>query len=485
MRRMFSAYVLLRDGLDDDGEIAPSNYVSRCVPTNTIDIDFPVASNMSKAFGTIARHKTDDLTGYVYSPTIGGMTDYYIIPFYMYISLNPVKKIKYIYNLADNQSTCNFTAVSLSGNDSYYILPNTVHVKRDINGISAADYYTVDFTFVTNFDMSRYIKNLNSDSMSSNLNIRKDNAVIGTVSLTKDNNTITSVKQDSASGDIYTTTISITVKVAQTEFNFDSGSTQYIQLLTNEGSIIEIPEKVIFELDIEGLVCNNTKINLTAKGEREQSLFENLDSMLFSDIVINTSGETGSEYIKETSDGTTIAENKVIKSITIKDVPVVHASYFNDSASVNKDKFINQLFTYINVLKENIDKLETNTFFDIKFYNTCGSAHIYDSLKTNIDLDMDIYLQDEYKDNESVKSSIKSYIRRLVDESNKTGGLRISSIIAMVNNNFNDQIDHIDFRGLNDSFNQYITKISNIDESLHVPEWLNILPDSLKRIEFK
>jgi hypothetical protein len=141
VRRLFSAYILLRDGLTDDDEPAQGTYLSKCIPTNTIDIDFPIAKNSSRAFGTVVRRKTDKVNEYVYAPTTEGLDgDYYIIPFYMYVSLNPVRKIKYIYNLADSEVTSSFTNVSISNssNTNYYMIPTSIHLKRDLVGYRAA-----------------------------------------------------------------------------------------------------------------------------------------------------------------------------------------------------------------------------------------------------------------------------------------------------------------------------------------------------------
>ena len=68
-----------------------------------------------------------------------------------------------------------------------------------------------------------------------------------------------------------------------------------------------------------------------------------------------------------------------ISHITIKDIPVVHASFFTDETA--QTKFIRQLFIYIEMLKENLGKLETNTFFDLKFYNTHGDSQYYNTLQ--------------------------------------------------------------------------------------------------------
>ena len=70
-----------------------------------------------------------------------------------------------------------------------------------------------------------------------------------------------------------------------------------------------------------------------------------------------------------------------------------------------------------------------------------------------------------------------------MDESNKAGGFRYSAIVTQTDSAFADYIDHIEFYGLNDTFNQYIDKL-DVDESLQVPEWLNISKDSLDLIKF-
>ena len=47
---------------------------------------------------------------------------------------------------------------------------------------------------------------------------------------------------------------------------------------------------------------------------------------------------------------------------------------------------------YINILKENLDRLETSTTFNLKFYNTHGQSVFYKTLRTNVSLSMEIYL---------------------------------------------------------------------------------------------
>jgi len=194
-----------------------------------------------------------------------------------------------------------------------------------------------------------------------------------------------------------------------------------------------------------------------------------------SDVTSETAPGKSDElyYYINTIDSTikvyTYVDSEYVSSVTIKDIPVVHASFFNSES--NQTKFIKQLFVYIDMLKENLGKLETNTFFDLKFYNTYGDSQYYNTLKTNIQLEMNIYVVEWTQE---LETSIKDYIRLLVDSSNEQESLKISEIIKNVKVQFGDAIDHIDFFGLNGTFNQYIEQTSTIRRSLFPPEYLNI-----------
>ena len=89
LRRVFSSYILMRDGLQN-GSAASSGYLSKVLPTNTLDATFEVSTNVSKPFGTVIERNPDDAQyQYVQDPS---SDDYYIIPFYTRITLSPFKK---------------------------------------------------------------------------------------------------------------------------------------------------------------------------------------------------------------------------------------------------------------------------------------------------------------------------------------------------------------------------------------------------------
>jgi hypothetical protein len=169
--------------------------------------------------------------------------------------------------------------------------------------------------------------------------------------------------------------------------------------------------------------------------------------------------------------------NEYITSVTIKDIPVVHQSFFSSEA--NQTKFIRQLFIYIDTLKENLGKLESNTFFDLKFYNTFGPSQYYNSLRTDMNLELDVYVY-EYSD--TLESAIKDFVRLLVDGANRRKALRISSLIKDLTSSFDRYIDHIDFKGLNGTFTQYIKEDSTIFKNLFAPEYFNIPLENISSI---
>jgi hypothetical protein len=352
------------------------------------------------------------------------------------------------------------------------MVPMTTQLYRGMSGRHASSIYTTSFNFTTNFDLSAYANTMDNNS---ELIIKKNNADIMTLKLTDSNHKIISVKQKE-DDTLYTTTITINIDVCDDEFDFSTGSTSAINLM-NGTNISAVPEDIMFSLKGK-ISANGTTFDFVAETSETQSFFQNLDNMLFSNIVTNT------EVYTQTGDTTSDATSK-IRSITLKDVPVIHSSYFKNNTEDKKDKFINQLFTYIKILKENIEKLETNTFFDIKFYNTYGYSYIYNSNTTNLTLDLNIHLEDAYINNESVKSQIKSYIRRLVDLTNNTGRLGISNITGLVDNKYADYIKYIEFVGLNDTFSQCVEKKKGVDETMQVLEWINIPPETLdKHIKF-
>lgn len=161
----------------------------------------------------------------------------------------------------------------------------------------------------------------------------------------------------------------------------------------------------------------------------------------------------------------------LIDNIEILSIPVIEKDDLRGLTL--DDSVMNQLFTYIKILKENTDRLETSTFFDLKFYNTYGNSFLYNTYDTNIELMLDIELAAAYRNDETLKKQIRSYIRQLVDLSNDNESLAVSRIISSTIQAFENYIINITFSGLSGTFTQKVTK-NDVEERNYVPEWLNI-----------
>jgi hypothetical protein len=543
LRRVFSAYILMRDGLDLDGNPGDPGYASKVIPTNTITADFAISSNMSKPFGTVIKLKEGTLNEYEYVPTtaLSGSDDYYVVPFYMRVNLDPFRKVKYIYNLTDDSTSLSYKTVSASSG-SVTIIPSTISVRRGLEGSNASPYYIIAASFVTDRDFNTII-NQNTE-----FNLR---FIPRGSSTPADGEFLSFVKDDklsiisvSSDNDVnrFNTTIEfvVDVNVNGSEFDFsDEKATNdygtFLNVFHNEKTLT-LPENVRIELEVKD--NNNPDLNNVFISDKDLLFFRNLDELMFSDINMKkanpiwyqlqnrlfsgtTTPTSGTGYIagdyffntelepKElhyfdgedweeiedmnfgislptniqdlvdenffvlnTSGSYSLYQydsNTYITSVTIKDIPVVHQSFFNSEA--NQTKFIKQLFIYIDTLKENLGKLETNTFFDLKFYNTYGPSQYYNSLRTDMNLELDVYVY-EYSD--TLASAIRDLVRLLVDGANNRKALRISSLIKDLTSSFDRYIDHIDFKGLNGTFTQYIKEDATITKNLFAPEYFNI-----------
>ena len=128
------------------------------------------------------------------------------------------------------------------------------------------------------------------------------------------------------------------------------------------------------------------------------------------------------------------------------------------------------------MLKENMSKLETNTYFNLKFENTHGLSQLYDTVNINLKLDLDIVL---YNRDAAIESQIRDYIRAIVDNCNTVGSMEVSNIISYTTAAYNRYIHHIVFKGLNGTFDQHIDKL-DINSVNYVPEHFNLDTETLE-----
>lgn len=483
IKRMYNAYLLLRDNVDDSliSETIDTSVLSSVVPTNTMTVKMTRDNNSSSLTSFNYNYPIFDEEGNGISDTYG-VNNYYICPFNIFVTTTPTNFVKYIYNLTDSEASLSYSESTLINNEfasQYYIIPDRIRLYRgfdESSGYKASGEYSIIMTTTTNKPIGNCLNDPSQTSLSYDGNI----TLYGLTSkliLSKDNGEI-EVYSESTDEGLYTTTFKLTVTVDDTEFYFDKsniiGSVNENELYCNSirlkstissTSPFSSSEKLI--LDLSEFKIDNIQTGIEFESNEDLKFYEQLDTIMESSIIFNTESD----------------KNKY--PIALTDVPLVHSSFFNDetSSSDKRDGFIKQLFTYINILKNNLDRLETSTFFNLKFYNTYGKSSMYYTDKTNINLDFEVVLATkEYFEDEVLKQEIKAYVRKLVDRMNEQKSLNISSLISSLSSTetYGKYIKYIKFIGLNGTFNQYIKKLADVRDDMYTPEWLNIDASCLK-----
>ena len=189
------------------------------------------------------------------------------------------------------------------------------------------------------------------------------------------------------------------------------------------------------------------------------TLFIDLQDVMYSDIKINVNE----------------ADN-LIDSIDIYDVPVVHSSYLDGSNDISF--FVDQMFTFIDLLKESQRNIDQSEMINIKFYRSYGVSELYSTTKTNLDLRLDIMSK---LTNISEAKALVDAIRVFVDSYNVNKIFRYSDLVTdIMNSDLGNYIYNINFRGLNGTWEQTVDYIG--DDSIYYPEYFNIVGDAMKNI---
>lgn len=457
LKRSFSSYLLLRDGVSAqayenntteteqaNSAKVSSSYISSPVPTNTVDITYVIPDNTS-AYYSISPNTVfywDTETNSAISSTKSSSLYSYVCPFNIQVRLGTDSS-----TTSSNYTYANYYYIENSGSSSISIsyvdeltnmtlIPTTLETSYN----TSSNAFSLTFYVTTSAELS--ITGLTNLSLKINNNPSIDKTNFGI--------TITKISDDSdTSASTYNYAIVLT-PTATTGVTFNDETSETPSLTINGWTLYENNS---FEFTFSWK-NNTSKIsNLHLKTTNKIAAFESLDTVMNSNIVHSANS----------------------KSFTIKSVPVVSSKWY--ASSINKEWFRKQLFVYISMLKESISKLETNTFFNIKFRNTYGLSKYYTIPCTNLRLKLKIYLKASAENASAAMTSsyssvtvgsaistleaeIRDYIRILVDKSNTDATLKVSKIITIVQSAYANYIDHIDFLGLNDTFNQYVNEIS-------------------------
>ena len=243
------------------------------------------------------------------------------------------------------------------------------------------------------------------------------------------------------------------VPVAETEFDF--GDTISMNLLI-DGESKQVFSDIKFKLEVK--TSSNAVVNEIEVYTDYMSMFIDLQDIMYSDLKVESNGN-------------------LIDYIDIYDVPCIHKSYL-DSNRNDMSFFISQMFTFVELLKESQQNIDQSEMINVKFYRTYGVSEIYDTVKTNIDLRLDVITK---LTTVSEAKALVDAIRVFVDNYNANRIFRYSDLVTdIMNSDLGAYIYKIIFRGMNGTWEQSIELIS--DASVYYPEYFNIVGEELKNI---
>lgn len=462
IKRTFTAYLLLRDGImgvDENGKpiFAPSAYPSKVIPTNTVDLQYSLQNTTENAIvlnSTFQIQENNNVFSVNNSPTPSdaAISNTYFLPFEAHVYLNGYRQVKY-YFVNTNNSTALITN-SIKGESDYYIIPIDINVKRPFTTDSASDKYI--FTARVRSNMT--------ESQISGCDFKVGFSDISEAETDISDITITTESGEDANEKFY-----LIKFYAKPHCEENATSSIIFDTLTSKSNLkLEIGSNTtsINENNIVKLKISSSVLDYDAEFRSYEKInfFYSLSAIMSSDVQVTQIG-TGST---------------ATYTVTIKDVPIINKSFLTSwnglSAEDLHNTLTSQLFSYIKIIKEALTKLENNTFIDLKFRNTYGISKFYNCEKTNIRLGLKIYLKNAAGINENgeLENEIRDYIRVQVDLANHitetvdadsdVGELNISEIIALTTSAYSDYISRIDFISLNGTFNQHISKIYNEED---------------------
>lgn len=528
MKRTYIAELVLRDGVklsellseNPSGEGVSSSYLSGVVPTNTIDIRCKLTSadgiiklSQSNAISydsASGEYKVGDTSGAAYS---------YRTPFDIILNTK-YGNVSYYYSSISSSTALNAGTVS-SIIDGFNIMPNTLSISTPTN-----DAYEITFSFTSDADLA-------------GMSVSSATMTIDTATIVMSDPKFILISDSSDDDDSATNEYTLTTKGTIAGISNEQVTPKINVKFDGASSSATLNSDVSISLELTIKNGSTTEFVGKFSGNDKLTLFKSLDDVMTSDVDVRTSLPLGiykiyidqnanAPYGIELADGTTtfvtaagsfridgdshtisvsanddssitsitidnqtqaisgaVSENGVItadREYVIKSVPVI-ASYWIDYAN-NQEWVIKQLNTYIDLLKDNSDKLETSTFFNMKFRNTYGISKRCSSTTTQLRMMMTIYLNKATVDSnigtigdteESLEDEIREYIRIQVDKSNDIGELVVSKIIMSTQAAYYDYINRIDFNGINGTFAQYVKKSDSTDDNNSDPlEWFSL-----------
>ena len=182
--------------------------------------------------------------------------------------------------------------------------------------------------------------------------------------------------------------------------------------------------------------------------------------------------------------------NSTTGTVTLNKIPVIGALFYLNQ--YQNAEIMNDIFNYVQIVRNVASSLENNTTIDVKFFNTAGLSSYFDIDTIDIKLRLDIALHNNASS--TIDMEIKNEIVSFIENINSLNEKRfsISNLIKQLETKYS-YIKYIKFSSVNGS------NIQNIEQTLYagaktedlpydyVPEYLTIrkkTPDDISDTDY-
>ena len=279
----------------------------------------------------------------------------------------------------------------------------------------------------------------------------------------------------------------------ETEFRLSTNS-----CLINEKNQVQIVNLIRSGESREESVFVDEIIHISVYAFLENSLISDKDTTYNPDIVVpeyNTNYSVVNKYLINEDMHLFYNYSSTINSVckvnkpnegtetesynfSLKSIPLIRHDYINNSYKLN------EFISYLQYRKSYIDKaqeiMEDSFNIDLKFFNTYGPSKLFKIGRKSEELDrvnltLNFIVKLILSSNAEVIYSIKDSIKAYIEDINKLTSVHMSNICSHIKQQYDSDIDFIEFVGMNhyNSNYQYIER-HEPDILTDVPEFINV-----------
>jgi hypothetical protein len=452
LRRIFSAFVLLRD----------SN--GWPVPTNTISFDYPIGQLEADGYvilpGTVIVYDASLRTYRILSEgeypedlVASSAAIVYTVPYLMEISYSPYPALYYFDNSADIDSQLTYFYLNQQVSDKFSVSDVTIQRNSLLDSS-----YTVSLSLTTTIPLA----DVPGSIVVRGILRPSGGAAVGWFNF-----------------DLVDSSNLVFSKRISTDDTFNSNNDFKLQGITSlynpaYTGDVWVGEDLVLEVGV-------FYASPTASVVPSDNLFGLMADLPALGIYLVAAMRTAAEITFCSSLGDFMSSTFSVNQagiFRIRSVPVVRTDYF--SSYDNYQDFYSAMRSYAQLIMSNFQMLENNTQVDLKLYNTYGISVLHGIDTTGLSLSLSIALAGSVSYSVALDVAIKTAIMNYVESCSSSADdtISVSNLMVSLMAQFSE-IKFIEFGSVNGSTQQKIQSLYPDLTSMTAEQTINYVPEYL------